>query len=156
MHEAHSVWSAGRSVCLCSDHLDRAGRLNNLGNHFLCRYERSGNLQDLEAAIARSQAAVEATPEDHPDRAGRLSNLGAHVSSQYERSGNLQDLEAVIAAYLASWEILSAPVLHCIRAALKAAEILVFRPSVRDVSRACYLLRNAITLMPLLTLRSLD
>ena len=54
-------------------------------------------LPDLEAAIARSEAAVEATPENHPSRAILLINLGTHLSGRYERTGNLQDLQSAIA-----------------------------------------------------------
>ncbi|RPB18035.1 hypothetical protein L211DRAFT_748680, partial [Terfezia boudieri ATCC MYA-4762] len=60
-------------------------------------YERTGNLQDLETAIARSEAAVEGTPEDHPDRAKWLNNLGSYFNHRYQRTGNLQDLEVAIA-----------------------------------------------------------
>ncbi|KAF8430063.1 CHAT domain-containing protein [Tirmania nivea] len=63
------------------DHPDRAVRLNNLSSHLNSRYERTGNLQDLEAAIT-----VRATPEIHPERA----------TFRYKRTGNLQDLEAAI------------------------------------------------------------
>jgi len=51
-------------------------RLYNLGNQLSSRCERTGNTQDLDAAIARSTAAVDGTPEDHPGRAGLLNNLG--------------------------------------------------------------------------------
>ena len=63
-------------------HPDRVGWLGNLGMHLRSRYERNGNLQDLEMAIARFETAVEATPGDHPDRAVRLSNLGNGLSSR--------------------------------------------------------------------------
>jgi len=52
---------------------------------------------DLEAAIAPSEALVEATPKGHPARAGWLRNLGSQLSSRYQRTGNLQNLEAAIA-----------------------------------------------------------
>ena len=60
------------------------------------RYEQTGSLQDLEAAIVHAEAAVEATPEDHPDKAAMLNNLGNMLIRRYERTGNLQDLEAAI------------------------------------------------------------
>ena len=44
------------------DHPDKAEWLNNLGVMLSSRYKRTGNLQDLEAA-------VEAKPEDHPSKA---------------------------------------------------------------------------------------
>jgi len=78
------------------DHPGRGGWLSDLGNHLSRQYERTGNLQDLEAAIGLSEEAVEATPGDHPDRAVLLSSLGNGLSSRYRRTGNLQDLEAAI------------------------------------------------------------
>jgi len=68
-------------------------RYDRTGND---RYERTGQLQDLEAGIALSEAAIEATPEGHPDRAGCLNNLGNRLSSRYRRTGDLQDLDTVI------------------------------------------------------------
>jgi len=78
------------------NHPERAEWLSILGIQLYTRYKRTGNLQDLEAAIAQSAAAVQATPEYHHERAGRLSNLGMHLGERYERNGNIQDLEAAI------------------------------------------------------------
>ncbi|KAF8432057.1 hypothetical protein BGX38DRAFT_1083192, partial [Terfezia claveryi] len=83
-------------------HRGRVASLSNLRQHLSSRYERTGNLQDLEAAIARKEAAMQAAPEYHPDIAGILTNLGIHLNSRYERSGNLQDLEASAAIALSS------------------------------------------------------
>lgn len=40
------------------------------------RFERVGDLSDLNAAIEAGRAAVTATPTDHPNQAMYLSNLG--------------------------------------------------------------------------------
>ena len=56
--------------------------MNNLGLSLGRRYERTGNLQDLEAAIARTEAAARATPEGLPDRAAWFSNLGLSLRPQ--------------------------------------------------------------------------
>jgi len=50
------------------DHPGRVTKLCNLGTYLSNRYERTRNLQDLEAAIARTEEAVQAIPEDHPTR----------------------------------------------------------------------------------------
>ena len=50
-----------------NDHPNRAFILGNLGVGLYIRYQQTGNLRDLEAAIAGSKATVEATPENHPD-----------------------------------------------------------------------------------------
>jgi tetratricopeptide (TPR) repeat protein len=79
-----------------ADHSDHAAYINNLSHRFSSRYDRTGNLDDLEAAISHAQDAVANTPADHHDRAGRLSNLSNRLSSRYDRTGNLDDLEAAI------------------------------------------------------------
>jgi len=60
------------------------------------RYERTGDMADLEAAIRAVQQAINSTPEDHPDRAGKLNNLGNKLESRYKRTGGIADLEAAI------------------------------------------------------------
>lgn len=66
------------------DHLYYATWLSKLGSHLSSRYERTDNLQDLEAAIYQSERAMKATPEDDPDQVERLSELGNYLSSRYE------------------------------------------------------------------------
>jgi hypothetical protein len=43
-------------------------RLTNLGIGLHARYARSGRLDDLDAAIAAWQQALDTTPPDSPDR----------------------------------------------------------------------------------------
>ena len=52
-----------------ADHPNRARYLSNLGSALQTRFERTGALADLDAAIEAGQAAVDATPAGHPDRA---------------------------------------------------------------------------------------
>jgi len=52
---------------------ERSRLLYLLGEVLRIRYERAGNLQDLEAAIGFSEAAVDIAPEDHPDRGGGVT-----------------------------------------------------------------------------------
>jgi len=138
------------------DHTNYVTVSTNLGLQLSHRYDRTGNLQDLEAAVAQSEAALEVTPEGHPGRATVLYNLGSYLTKRYERTGNPQDLVGDLAALSASWSITTAPILTRIKAVLIAAYMLVFIPSVQDLSRACSLLRDAIHLIPLATLRSLE
>ncbi|KAH7232458.1 CHAT domain-containing protein [Fusarium solani] len=73
-----------------------AGRVNNLAVMLQGRYERTGNVADLEEAIDVARQAVAATPDDHPDRAACLSNLGTKLESRYGRTGAMADLEEAI------------------------------------------------------------
>ncbi|KAF8418367.1 CHAT domain-containing protein [Terfezia claveryi] len=65
-------------------------------SHFGRRYERSGNLHDLEVAIYHAEAGVKVTPEGHPDRAACWNILGSLFNKRYLRTGDLQDLESAI------------------------------------------------------------
>ena len=76
--------------------LDRAGRLNNLGNDLSARFERTGALEDLQKAIRHSEEAVASIPMDHADRAGMLGNLGARLSTFFDWTGTLGDLREAI------------------------------------------------------------
>ncbi|KAJ7266210.1 CHAT domain-containing protein, partial [Mycena rebaudengoi] len=70
--------------------------LRNLAVLFTDRYQRSGNVKDLEAALQHGQAAVEQTSEGHPDLAEHLQNLALSFREQYKRSGDVKDLEAAL------------------------------------------------------------
>ena len=80
-----------------TDHPDRADDLSNLGTALQTRFERTGDLADLDEAITSGGQAVAATPADHPDRAGYLSNLGIALRTRFERTGDLADLDEAIA-----------------------------------------------------------
>jgi tetratricopeptide (TPR) repeat protein len=72
--------------------------LSNLGATLRVRFERAGELADLDAAVQAGQAAVEATPTGHPNRATMLSNLGSALQIRFERVGELADLDAAVQA----------------------------------------------------------
>ncbi|KAF8419578.1 hypothetical protein EV426DRAFT_709805 [Tirmania nivea] len=76
------------------DHPDQAGLLNYLEINLGRRYARTGNLQDLEAAIVQSKLSLKATPEGHTNQTIILNNLGNRLSSRYDWAGDLRDLEA--------------------------------------------------------------
>ncbi|KAJ6003550.1 CHAT domain-containing protein [Penicillium canescens] len=78
------------------DHLDRAGRLNNLGVYLGDRYSRIGTIADLEEAINVARQAVDATPPDHPHRGLWLNNLGDHLVQRYSRTRLIADLGEAI------------------------------------------------------------
>ena len=62
------------------------------------RFERTGDLADLDAAIDLLRQAVAASPADHPDRARYLSNLGVALRARFERTGDRADLDAAVDA----------------------------------------------------------
>ena len=143
------------------DHPDQARPLNNLGVHLSRRYQRTGDIHDLEVAIKFAEAAVETTPEDHPHRAQFLSILGNHFKLRYTITGQLQDLELALAAWFACWGIHTGQTLTRLTATLKAAQALVVlftystSSKYANIHRAYSLLCDAVHLLPLATARSL-
>jgi tetratricopeptide (TPR) repeat protein len=91
-----------------------ASRLNNLGVILGRRYERTGEMVDLEKAITRARNVVDLTPGNHPDRAMYLDNLGNKLGSRYKRIGDMADLKEAITA--ARNAVDSTPDDHLIRA----------------------------------------
>ena len=72
--------------------------LSDLALALRMQFERSGDRDVLDEAVAASRAAVEALPADHPDRPGGLSNLGVALRTRYEHAGAAADLDAAIQA----------------------------------------------------------
>lgn len=95
--------------------------MSNLGCYLSNRFDRLGDLNDLEQAIELNEEAVAATPgppgyPDHPARAGRLNNLAILLSSRFMRSGALDDLEEAIKQ--SSYAVAATPLDHPDRAAI--------------------------------------
>jgi tetratricopeptide (TPR) repeat protein len=57
------------------------------------RYQRLGDLQDLETALQTMQKVVELTPHKDPNRATLLQNLAVSLTERYKRLRNPKDLE---------------------------------------------------------------
>ncbi len=60
--------------------------LSNLGRALRTRFERTGQLADLDQAITVGREAIDATPAGHPGRPGRLSGLGSTLQTRFERT----------------------------------------------------------------------
>jgi tetratricopeptide (TPR) repeat protein len=65
---------------------------------FQARFERVGNLADLDRAIALLYQAMNATPPDNSGRAAMLASLGAAFQARFEQVGNLADLDRAVQA----------------------------------------------------------
>jgi RNA polymerase sigma-70 factor (sigma-E family) len=72
--------------------------LSNLGVALRVRFERTGEIVDLDSAIEVGRAAVAALPADHIDRAKAISNLGRALAERFERTGEIADLDSAIEA----------------------------------------------------------
>ena len=82
---------------------------NNLGNSFLSRFERSGELVDIEEAISAHKDAVRLTPDGHALKPSRLANLGQSFQHRFQRLRNHHDLDNAIAHYRLSATSLTGP-----------------------------------------------
>jgi hypothetical protein len=74
----------------------RAVHAYNRGILLYREYQRTGNLQLLQTAIALFGEVVDATPADHPDRPGYLSDLGIALQDRFEQTGQQADLNQAI------------------------------------------------------------
>ena len=67
-------------------------RLNDLGIAFKLRYQRSGDLVDLNSSISVCERALRLTPDSSEKRHYRLSNLAAVLCYRFSHTANLRDL----------------------------------------------------------------
>jgi hypothetical protein len=74
------------------------------------RFETTGTLADLDAAITAYEAWSDATPVGHAERAASLGSLGNALRMRYERTGDQADLDAAIEVGQAALE--AAPAGH--------------------------------------------
>ena len=86
-----------------ADHPDLAVRLDSLvsmlgslGKKLVYRYDRTGRIEDLEAAITNIELAMQATPSDHPGRAVCLNKPGNMLESRYAGTERMEDLDGAI------------------------------------------------------------
>ncbi|RPA89051.1 hypothetical protein L873DRAFT_1796342 [Choiromyces venosus 120613-1] len=69
---------------------------NNLGERLSRRFDRMGDVEDLQQAIKYGEDALAATPHDHPNRAIWCSNIGLYLLQRFERMGDVEDLQQAI------------------------------------------------------------
>ena len=77
-------------------HPGNAAIISNLGSMLHTRFERRGEIADLDAAINAGQQALDLTPPGHPNLPLYLSNLGIALHTRFGRAGDWQDLDAAI------------------------------------------------------------
>lgn len=135
------------------DHPDRALLLNNLASMLLTRYNQTGNMDDLEAAISKAELAVFITPIDHPGRGIFLYNLGNNLSIRYYRMLNMDDLHAALKSFTGSFDLPSAAPLIRVKSARNALRIMI---SMENWDQASSLAHTALKLLPFLCDRYLS
>ena len=73
------------------DHAGKAGRLSDLGNAFLARFQRLGETGDVDNAIKSFKDAVTLTPDGDPDKPAYLTNVGSSLArfKRFEEINNI-------------------------------------------------------------------
>ncbi|KAJ7476523.1 CHAT domain-containing protein [Mycena latifolia] len=77
-------------------HPDRRVYLSEMSGVLRRRYQETGDLQDLDAAIQKIEEALGVIPADHPAQPIYLNDLSKSLSERYRRFGRLRDLEAAL------------------------------------------------------------
>ena len=77
------------------EHLQLAA-FNDAGAIFLHRYEVTGQLEDLNQAVALLGAAAPGALADSPDLPSRRNKLGNGLRDRYTRTARLEDLAEAI------------------------------------------------------------
>ncbi|KAG8985114.1 hypothetical protein FRB94_004028, partial [Tulasnella sp. JGI-2019a] len=80
-------------------HEIRSSILKNLGKLLLTRFDRTGDMADLEESIRHQQAALSLWPMDHPIRPSSLRNLGKALKTRFDLRGDTTDLDESILHY---------------------------------------------------------
>lgn len=73
---------------LPDDHANKSSFLHNIGNSFLRRFERSGDLADIDKAISFHEQAEHLTPDDHASKSRCHTNLGVSLLRRFGCSQN--------------------------------------------------------------------
>ncbi|KAJ3505303.1 hypothetical protein NLJ89_g7491 [Agrocybe chaxingu] len=77
--------------------------LSNLGASFRCRFQHTGEREDIDAAIRNQEAAVRLVPA----QPGLLNNLGNSLLLYFEVTGDLTDIDNAISNQLRAVELVS-------------------------------------------------
>ncbi|MCJ1334091.1 hypothetical protein MMC10_010798 [Thelotrema lepadinum] len=89
--------AAARDACdISRQGPDRVSCFDTLMAHLKNRYERFGNLPDLEDAVKTARAIVEQTPRDHPSLARRRKHFVELLQDRFARTGDTAHLEAAL------------------------------------------------------------
>ncbi|CAE6530419.1 unnamed protein product [Rhizoctonia solani] len=79
-----------------SGHPDLPSRLTSLGISHHDRYNRFGELDDVNRSIEHTSHALALTPNDNPDLPHQLTQLGKFYNDRFQGLGELRDLEKAI------------------------------------------------------------
>ena len=87
----------------------KAGELNNRGIFLLTRFERRGEMGDIEGSIRCHREALELRPAPHPNQSDSLNNLAYALCRRFEQKGDFENLEESIRCHREALELFPAP-----------------------------------------------
>ncbi|KAJ2931097.1 hypothetical protein H1R20_g5979, partial [Candolleomyces eurysporus] len=112
------------------------GLYNNLGNSLARRFERTGNLVDLDEAISNQKSAVDLVPDSNQTlKSSSHNNLGISLTFRFERTGAISDIEDAITS-LRNAVALSVPLPETDKYTSKPNDILVTVTRMNNLSIA--------------------
>jgi hypothetical protein len=68
----------------------------NLGGSFLRRYERFGEVKDIDNAIEHLREAIRLASQDSPELPTMLSDLGVSLMRRFERLEDVKDIDNAV------------------------------------------------------------
>jgi hypothetical protein len=77
-------------------HPDKPSRFSNLGISLLARFDRLGDLDDLNKSILVLKDAIGLTPDGHPSKPSYLNNLARCLVRRFAHLGDHADLQQTI------------------------------------------------------------
>ncbi|KAF9532208.1 CHAT domain-containing protein [Crepidotus variabilis] len=97
------IYDLNRAIWILDDtrrHVPGAGQevdlLNLLAQAFSVRFDRTGDLMDIENATFHQRKALRLTPQQDNSLPAQLSSLGSYLNRRFERVGNVSDIEDAI------------------------------------------------------------
>ncbi len=123
-----------------------------LAHMLLERYDRTGAIQDVEAATRLIQTAVNRTPAGSPALPGHLQALGNARNACYEHQGDFADLQAAVDLYQRALDLTPSDSPDRATRILNLADALQSlderEETLKDLERAIHLLRGVLETNP--------
>lgn len=94
--DGHQETKVARLAALIPSGDGRLFLLGIMGGFLRNKYERTGDLEDLQRAVTHSEEAVAALPQGHSSRPSFLAELASTLGMKYTRMGDIHDLQRAI------------------------------------------------------------
>lgn len=127
-------------------------RLCNVALRLKDKYLRTSQMEDISEAISISEEALGVCPLDHPIRAACLDTVGIALRERCRKTGRRQDWEQARDSFASAVSVTNSAV----SVRIKAGRRYLSLPGIASDPEAYKIARSVISLIPLLTPRSLQ